>query len=218
MEFLRNEHPQTIALVLAYVDPDVAAKILGELEGEQLTDVATRLLTINTTPPDVLAALDDQIRVRVAPTEDESRREQRIDGLKKLVDILGQSPRAVEQAVLEHLEEFDEDLYSEVRKEMFVFEDLLLLDGRSVQRLLREIDSSDLALALKAASEELTTLFLGNMSERASLIFKEDMQFMGAVRVRDAHEAQQRIINAVRNLEAAGELVIPRGNADALIK
>lgn len=218
VEFLRNEHPQTIALVLAHVQREVAAQILAELEEEQLADVATRLLQIDTTPPDVVQALDDQIRVRMAPTEDEMRREHRIDGLKRLVDILNCSPRMVEQQVLDHLQEYDEDLYGEVRKAMFVFEDLLLLDNRSVQRLLREIDSNDLALALKGCSEDLTTLFFSNMSERAALIFKEDMQFMGPVRVRDVSEAQQRIINAVRNLEAAGELVIPRGSADALIE
>ncbi|NUP99356.1 MAG: flagellar motor switch protein FliG [Armatimonadetes bacterium] len=217
VEFLRNEHPQTIALVLAHVENEVAAQILGELEEDQLKDVATRLLQIDTTPPDVIQSLDDQIRVRMAPTEDEMRREHRIDGVSRLVDILNRSPRAVEQQVLEHLEEYDDELYGEVRKAMFVFEDLLLLDGRSVQRLLREIDSSDLALALKGASEPLTALFFKNMSERAALIFKEDMQFMGPVRVRDVQEAQTRIINAVRNLEAAGELVIPRGSADALI-
>lgn len=218
VEFLRNEHPQTIALVLAHVQNDVAAQILSELQDEQLQDVAVRLLQIDSTPPDVLQALDDQIRVRMAPTEDEMRREHRIDGLKRLVDILNRSPRTVEQQVLDHLQDYDEDLYGEVRKAMFVFEDLLMLDGRSVQRLLREVDSNDLALSLKGCSEELTALFFTNMSERAAVIFKEDMQFMGPVRVRDVHEAQQRIINAVRNLEAAGELVIPRGSADALIE
>ncbi|MCC7493920.1 MAG: flagellar motor switch protein FliG [Fimbriimonadaceae bacterium] len=217
VEFLRNEHPQTIALVLAHVQKDIAAQILGELEEEQMTDVAYRLLTIDTTPPDVLQALDDQIRIRMAPTEDEMRREHRIDGVKRLVDILNASARGVEQQVLSRLEELDPDLYGEIRKAMFVFEDLLMLDGRSVQRLLREIDTSDLALALKGSSEELNELFLKNMSQRAALIFKEDMQFMGAVRARDVQEAQQRIINAARNLEAAGELVIPRGGQDALI-
>lgn len=218
IDFLRGEHPQTIALVLAHVKTEVAAQILAELEEEQLTDVATRLLQIDTTPPDVVQALDDQIRLRMAPSEDEMRREHRIDGLKRLVEILNGTPRAIEQLVLDHLQEYDEDLYGEVRKAMFVFEDLLLLDSRSVQRLLREIDSSDLASALKGASEALNQLFFKNMSERAALIFKEDMQFMGPVRVRDVHEAQQRIINAVRNLEAAGELVVPRGSADALIE
>lgn len=217
VEFLRNEHPQTVALVLAHVTKEVAAAILGELEEEQLKDVAYRLLRIDTTPPDVVQALDDQIRIRMAPNEDEARREHRVDGVKRLVDILNVSPRGVEQQVLEHLEEVDEDMYSEVRKAMFVFEDLLLLDGRSVQRLLRDVDTNDLAVALKGASEELSELFFRNMSERAALIFKEDMQFMGPARVRDVHEAQQKIINAARNLEMAGEIVIPRGNADALV-
>ncbi len=218
VDFLRGEHSQTIALVLAHVKTEVAAQILSELDEEQLKDVATRLLQIDTTPPDVVQALDDQIRLRMAPSEDEMRREHRIDGLKRLVEILNGAPRTVEQLVLDHLQEYEEDLYSEVRKAMFVFDDLLLLDGRSVQRLLREIDSGDLASALKGASEELNQLFFRNMSERAALIFKEDMQFMGPVRVRDVHEAQQRIINAVRNLEAAGELVVPRGSADALVE
>ena len=218
VEFLRNEHPQTVALVLAHVANEVAAAILGELEEEQLKDVAYRLLRIDSTPPDVVQALDDQIRVRMAPNEDEARREHRVDGVKRLVDILNVSPRGVEQHVLEHLEEVDEDMYAEVRKAMFVFEDLLLLDGRSVQRLLRDIDSNDLAVALKGASDELSDLFFKNMSERAALIFKEDMQFMGPARVRDVHEAQQKIINAARNLEMAGEIVIPRGNADALVE
>ena len=217
IDFLRGEHPQTIALVLAHVKNEVAAQILSELEEDQLKDVATRLLTIDTTPPDVVQALDDQIRLRMAPSEDEMRREHRIDGLKRLVEILNGAPRTIEQMVLDHLQDFDEELYGEVRKAMFVFDDLMLLDGRAVQRLLREIDSGDLALALKGSSEPLNALFFKNMSERAALIFKEDMQFMGPVRVRDVHEAQQRIINAVRNLEAAGELVIPRGSGDALI-
>ncbi|MBI2302774.1 MAG: flagellar motor switch protein FliG [Armatimonadetes bacterium] len=217
VEFLRNEHPQTIALVLAHLRKDTAARILSELEEVQLTDVAHRLLQIETSPPDVLQALDEQIRVRMAPSEDEMMHEIGIDGLKRLVDILNCSPRTVEQQVLEYLERADPEAYGEVRKAMFVFEDLLSLDNRSVQRCLREVDTNDLALALKGATDDLMTLFLSNMSERAALIFKEDMQFMGPVRVRDVYEAQQRIINAVRNLEAAGEIVVPRGSADALI-
>lgn len=218
IEFLRNEHPQTIALVLAHLRTDAAARLLAELDEDQLRDVAVRLLQIETTPPDVVAALDEQIRIRMAPGDDELRREIGVDGLRRLVDILNSSPRTVEQMVLEHLETVDPELYGEVRKAMFVFEDLLMLDNRSVQRLLREIDTNDLAQALKGASEDLIRLFLSNMSERAALIFREDMQFMGPLRVRDVHEAQQRIINAVRNLEAAGEIVIPRGSADALVE
>jgi flagellar motor switch protein FliG len=218
VEFLRNEHPQTIALVLAHVQKESAASILANLDESVQADVAIRLLRIASPPADVLQALDEQLRLRMAPHEEESGRESVVDGLKRLVDILGMSPRGVEQAVLDQLQEVDEELYNEVRKAMFMFEDLNGLDGRSVQRLLRDIDSNDLVLALKAASEELQRLFFGNMSERAALILREDMQFMGAVRVRDAQEAQQRIIHAARNLEAAGELVIPRGSADALIE
>lgn len=218
VEFLRAEHPQTIALVLAHLRKEAAAQILAEMEETQLADIALRLLQMETTPPDVLQALDEQIRIRMAPSEDELMREVGIDGLKRLVDILNCSPRTVEQHVLEHLENVNEELYNEVRKAMFVFEDLLMLDGRSVQRLLREIDTTDLALALKGGSDVLMGLFLGNMSDRAATIFKEDMQFMGPTRVRDVHEAQQRIINVVRNLEQAGEIVIPRGSADAMIE
>ncbi len=217
VEFLRQEHPQTIALVLAHVRKDLAAMILSELPEDLLKDVALRICQMETSPPDVLQALDEQIRIRMAPSEEDLMVEMGIDGLKRLVDILNSSPRTVEQLVLDHLEQVNDDLYNEVRKAMFVFEDLILLDGRSVQRLLREIDSNDLILALKAASDELKDLFFGNMSERAALILKEDMQFSGPVRVRDVHEAQQRIINATRNLEMAGEIVIPRGSGDALI-
>ncbi|MBI5834024.1 MAG: flagellar motor switch protein FliG [Armatimonadetes bacterium] len=218
VEFLRSEHPQTVALVLAHTDRDTAAHILANLDEEAQADIALRLLRIAPAPPDVLTALDEQLRLRMAPSEEGPTQEAAVDGLKRLVDILGMSPRNVEQKVLEYLMEADEEMYNEVRKAMFMFEDLVTLDGRSVQRLLRDIDSSDLTLALKAASEDLQALFFGNMSERAALILKEDMQFMGAIRVRDAQEAQQRILNAARNLEAAGELVIPRGGADALIE
>lgn len=218
VEFLRNEHPQTIALVLAHLEKETAASIIGALDDERQVDVALRLLRLSSAPPDVVAALDEQMRIRLAPGDEEAQREVGVDGLKRLVDILGSSSRGVETNVLEHLQEMDEDLYNEVRKAMFMFEDLGALDGRSVQRLLRDIDTNDLVLALKGASEDLQRLFFANMSERAALILKEDMQFMGAVRVRDAQEAQQRIIHAARNLEAAGELVIPRGAADALIE
>jgi flagellar motor switch protein FliG len=218
VEFLRNEHPQTIALVLAHVEAEVAANLLANLDEEAQADIALRLLRINSAPPDVLTALDEQMRLRMAPGDEDTGQEAAVDGLKRLVEILGMSPRGVETKVLEHLQEIDEELYNEVRKAMFMFEDLLAIDGRSVQRLLRDIDTSDLVLALKAASEDLQKLFFNNMSERAALILREDMQFMGAVRVRDAQEAQQRIIHAARNLEAAGELVIPRGTADALIE
>jgi flagellar motor switch protein FliG len=216
-EFLRNEHPQTIALVLAHIDPGPAASILASLDEGQQADVSLRLLHISSAPPDVVQALDDQLRLRMAPGDEDEAREVAVDGMKRLVEILGMSPRSVETVVLEHLQEADEESYNEVRKAMFMFEDLLALDGRAVQRLLRDIDSGDLVLSLKAASEDLQALFFTNMSDRAALILKEDMQFMGAVRVRDAEEAQQRIIYAARNLEAAGEIVIPRGGTDALI-
>lgn len=215
LNFIQSEHPQTIALILAYLDPEKAASVLSALPPEQQADVAKRIALMDTTSPEVIKEVERVLERKlssIAPQEMTSA-----GGVKAVVEIINRVDRGTEKTIMEALEVQDPELAEEIKKLMFVFEDIVMLDNRSVQRVLREVESQDLALALKGASSEVAQKIFSNMSSRAAEMLKEDIEFMGPVRLRDVEEAQQRIVNVIRRLEEAGEIVIARGGGDEII-
>jgi len=212
---IQGEHPQTIALILAYLSPEQAASVLSGLPPELQVDVARRLATMDRTSPDVIREVERVLERKLSTFV--SQDFTMVGGIDALVEILNRSDRGTEKNILEALEEQDPELAEEVKRKLFVFEDVVLLDDRALQRVLREVDMKDLALALKGASEEVREKFFKNMSKRAAQMLKEDMEYMGPVRVRDVEDAQQRIVNIIRQLEEAGEIVIARGGEEELI-
>lgn len=215
LNFIQNEHPQTIALVLAYLRPQQAAAIISSLPQEKQVEVATRIALMDRTSPDVIKEVERVLEKKLSSmlTADFTN----AGGIQALVDILLSVDRGTEKYIMENLELRDRELAEEIRKRMFVFEDIVTLDNRSIQRFLREVDNSDLALALKGASEEVKKVIFANMSKRLQEMIKEDMEYMGPVRLRDVENAQQKIVNIIRQLEEAGEIIISRGGGDEVI-
>lgn len=215
LNFIQNEHPQTIALVMAYLRPEQAAVILSALPPLQQVEVAKRISTMDRTSPEVLREVEMVLEKKLSSfvMQDFTI----AGGIQPMVDILNRVDRGTEKVILETLAEDDPELADDIKSRMFVFEDVLALDSRAVQRFLREVDVKDLGLALKTASEEVRELITRNMSKRAAEMLKEDMELMGPVRLRDVEEAQQKIVNIIRQLEDSGELVISRGKEDELV-
>lgn len=210
--FIQEERPQTIALVLSHLSPSLAASILARLDRELQAEVALRIATMERTTPEAIDQVEQTLKKRLSSvlSQDYSS----VGGVEFLVKILTQVNRATEKLIIESLEESDPALAAEVRKQMFVFEDLVKLDDRSIQRVLREVDSKDLALAMRGASEEVKEKIFKNMSSRAAQMLKEDMEIGGPVRLRMVEDAQQRIVAVVRRLDEAEEIVIARGTSE----
>lgn len=215
LNFIQNEHPQTIALVMAYLAPEQAGIILSALPPLQQVEVAKRVATMDRTSPDVLREVELILEKKLSSfvMQDFTI----AGGVESVVSILNRVDRGTEKTILEALAEDNPELADEIKRRMFVFEDIILLDNRSVQRILREIDAKDLSMALKTASEDVKNLVFRNMSKRAVELLKEDMGYMGPVRLRDVEEAQQKIVNVIRQLEDSGEIIISRGKEDELI-
>ncbi|HOJ77340.1 MAG TPA: flagellar motor switch protein FliG [Bacillota bacterium] len=215
LNFLQNEHPQTIALVMAYLRPEQAAIILSALPPLQQVEVARRIAIMDRTSPEVLREVEQVLEKKLSSfvMHDFTI----AGGIEPMVEILNRVDRGTEKTILEALAEEDPELADEIKSRMFVFEDVTALDNRSVQRFLREVDVKDLGLALKTASDEVRDLIMKNMSKRAAEMLKEDMEMMGPVRLRDVEEAQQKIVNIIRQLEDSGELVISRSKEDEMI-
>ncbi|MGI6113379.1 MAG: flagellar motor switch protein FliG [Mahellales bacterium] len=215
LNFIQNEHPQTIALILSFLHPNQAAVILSGLPPEKQTDVASRIALMDRTSPEVIKEVEGVLEKKLSAlvTADYTS----AGGIQTIVDILNSVDRGTEKNIIETLEVQDAELADEIKRRMFVFEDIINLDNRSVQRFLREVDNNDLALALKGSSEDVSKLIFDNMSKRLQEMIKEDMEFMGPVRLRDVEEAQQKIVNIIRKLEDAGEIIIARGGGDELI-
>lgn len=215
LNFIQNEHSQTIALILAYLRPEQAAAILSALPQEKQADVISRIATMDRTSPDVIKEVERVLERKLSSmvTSDFTA----AGGIQSVVDILLSVDRGTEKHIMESLEIEDSELAEEIKKRMFVFEDIVTLDNRSIQRFLREVDNHDLALALKGSSEDVAQAIFSNMSKRLQDMIKEDMEFMGPVRLRDVEEAQQKIVNIIRRLEDAGEIVIARGGGDEII-
>jgi flagellar motor switch protein FliG len=208
--FLRNEHPQTVALVIANLPtPDLAAKVMQQLEPDRQADVAFRIATMGTTPPDVVREIAE---VMAAKLEHVVQKDFAAPGgVKSLAQILNKADRPTERNILQHLVESDNELAEEVRALLFVFEDLLKLDDRSIQLILKEIDAKVLALALRGASEDVRERIMANMSQRGGEMLREEMEFMPPQRRRDVETAQSTIVATIRALEDAGTLYIQRG-------
>ena len=215
LNFIQSEHPQTIALIIAYLAPDQAATILSALPPDRQADVARRIAMMDSTSPDVIRDIERLLERKlstVVSTDFTSA-----GGVQSVVDILNRVDRTTEKTIMESMEIQDPEMAEEIKKRMFVFEDIVQLDDRAIQQILRDVDSKDLALALKGSNEEVGAKVQRNMSKRATDMLKEDMEYMGPVRLRDVEDAQQRIVNIIRKLEEAGEIVIARGGGDEVI-
>lgn len=216
LNFIQNEHPQTIALVLSHLSPIQAGGIIASLPAELQADVARRVATMGQTSPEVVRQVESSLREKMSSLIVEDTTSS--GGVDFLVKVIQNVDRGTEKAILEHLDETAPELSDEVRKGMFLFEDIASIDDRAIQRILRDIDSKDLTLALRGASEELKDKIFRNMSTRAAQILREEMEISGPVRLRNVEEAQQRIVNVIRKLEEAEEIVISRGGeADQLV-
>jgi flagellar motor switch protein FliG len=215
LTFIQNEHPQTLALILSYLNPSQAATILSSLPQEKQADVAQRIATMESTSPEVIKEVELVLEKKLSSmvTQDYAS----TGGIQAIVDILNAVDRGTEKFIMETLEIQEADLAEEIRKRMFVFEDIINLDSVSIQRFIREIDNSELSVALKGSTDEVKEIIFANMSKRMAEMLREDMEFMGPVRLRDVEEAQQKIVNVIRKLEEAGEIIIARGGGDEII-
>lgn len=215
LNIINYEHPQTIALILCYLQVEKAAQIISELPEEIQSEVALRIATMNTTSPDVIReiekVLDDKLST-IVKTETTV-----LGGIDTLVGILNQVDRTTEKNITESLQEQDYELAEKIKSCMFVFEDILTLDDVAIQRILRDVETKELALALKGASEEVANVIYKNQSKRAAASLKEDIEYLGPVRLTDVEKAQQQIVAIIRRLEDAQEIIISRGGEDALI-
>ncbi|MCR5272403.1 MAG: flagellar motor switch protein FliG [Lachnospiraceae bacterium] len=215
LNFIQDEHPQTIAMILSYLPANQAAMILGSLMPEVQADVAKRIATMDRTSPDVIKEVESVLERKLSSLINQDYTI--VGGVDSVVNILNTVDRSTEKHIMESLEIEVPELADEIRKKMFVFEDILLLDDRAIQRVLRDVENSDLSIALKGANEEVQNAILKNLSKRLAEMIKEDMEFMGPVRMKDVEEAQQKIVNVIRRLEDASEIVISRGGGDEII-
>ena len=215
LNVIANEHPQTVALVMAYLPPETAAQVVSSLPDDLQAEVAMRIALMDRTAPEVIREIERVLERKLSSVINQDFTS--AGGLRSLVDLLNQVDRATERTILETLEEQNPELADEVRRMMFLFEDIVVLDDRSIQQVLREVDTKELAVALKGTSDEVQEKIYANMSERAAAIIKEDLEFMGPVRVKTVEEAQQKIVAVIRRLEDAGQIVIVRGGEDQLV-
>ena len=215
LNFIQDEHPQTIAMILSYLSPAQSAMILGALTPEKQADVAKRIAMMDRTSPDVIKEVERVLERKLASLLNQDYTI--VGGVDAIVDILNTVDRGTEKHIMESLESEQPELADEIRKKMFVFEDILLLDDRAIQRVLRDVDNNDLGIALKGANEEVQNVIFKNLSKRLSAMIKEDMEFMGPVRMKDVEEAQQKIVGIIRKLEDSAEIVISRGGGDEII-
>lgn len=215
LNFIQDEHPQTIALILSYLSPQQAALILSALTPDRQADVARRVATMDRTSPDVIKEVERVLETKLSSLVNQDYTI--IGGVDAVVEILNTVDRGTEKHIMETLEFEDPELADEIRKKMFVFEDILLLDDRAIQRVLRDVDNNDLAIALKGSTEQVQNAIFNNLSKRLSAMIKEDMEFMGPVRMKDVEEAQQKIVNIIRKLEDSAEIIISRGGGDEIV-
>ena len=215
VNFLQAEHPQTIALVLSFLEPRIAAQVISALPENLQIEVIKRISLLERASPDVVKEVEKLLEKKFAGVATQTL--SAVGGLDTAAEIMNNLDRTTEKNIMERLTYESPELAEEIRRRMFVFEDILKLDDRSVQLVLREVNMQDLAVALKGASEELKQKIFNNMSKRAQQLLKDEIEFMGPVRVKDVEEAQQKIINIIRRLEEAGEIVIARGGGEELI-
>ena len=215
LNVITNEHPQTIALILCYLQPDKAGQIVSSLPEDVQGDVAFRIANMSNTSPMVIKEIEKVLNSKLSSVVKSDLTV--IGGVETIVAILNQVDRTTEKNITEGLERIDPELAEKVKQSMFIFEDIITLDDISIQRILREIESKDLALALKGCSDEVSASIFRNQSKRAAASLKEDMEFLGPVRLMDVEKAQMKIVGSIRRLEEAGEIIISRGGEDAII-
>lgn len=215
LNVINYEHPQTIALILCYLQPDKAAQVMAELPEETQTEVAYRIATMSNTSPMVVREIEKVLESKLSTVV--KSEVTTLGGVETLVDILNQVDRTTEKNITESLEREDEQLADLIKSSMFVFEDIVSLDDVAIQRILREVEVKELSLALKGCSEEVSNVIYKNQSKRAAASLKEDMEFLGPVRLNEVEKAQQKIVAIIRRLDDANEIVISRGGEDALI-
>lgn len=215
LNFIQNEHPQTIALILSYLDPTQAGQILSELPQEVQADIARRIAVMDSTSPEIINEVEQILERKLSSTVTQDYTQ--TGGIEAVVEVLNGVDRATERTILDALEIQDPELAEEIKKRMFVFEDIVTLDNRAIQRIIRDCENEDLMLALKVSGDEVKEIVYSNMSTRMAESFKEEMEFMGPVRLKDVEEAQSRIVAIIRRLEDAGEIVVARGGGDDII-
>jgi flagellar motor switch protein FliG len=215
LNFIQQEHPQTIALILAYLEPNKASIILQSLPHEIQSDVARRIATMDRTSPEVLREVERVLEKKLSTLSSEDYTA--AGGVESIVEILNLVDRSSEKMIIEALEDEDPELAEEIKKRMFVFEDIVMLDDRAIQKVMREVDSQELAKALKSVDTEVQDKIFRNMSKRAAGMLKEDMEYMGPIRLKDVEEAQQKIVSIIRHLEDTGEIVVARSGEDELV-
>ena len=209
VSFLDNEHPQTIALILSNLDPEQAATVLNYLPQEMQSDIAWRIATMERTSPEVVKEVEEVLEARLSgiSTKDFTV----VGGIDNVVSILNAVDRSTEKSIIEDMEKFDPETTEEIRKKLFVFEDIITLDDNSIRRIMREVNFKDLALALKGTNSEVSEKIFSNISQRAGEMLREDLELLGPVRVRDVEDKQQKIVQIIRGLDDAGEIILVRG-------
>ncbi|QQE80803.1 flagellar motor switch protein FliG [Alicyclobacillus sp. SO9] len=215
VSFLQEEHPQTMALVLSYLEAEQAAMVLSALPQEMQTDVARRIALMNSTSPEVIADVEQVLENRMSMMS--SFDSAQTGGVDAVVKILNNVDRGTERTIIDELGQFDPELSDEIKRKMFLFEDIVLLDDRSIQRVIRDVEPKDLQLSLKVVGDDVKNRVFDNMSKRMVETFREEMEFMGPVRLRDVEDAQQRVVGVIRRLEESGEIIVARGGGDDII-
>lgn len=212
LTFIQDEHPQTIALIVSHMNYGKASEILAGLPGPKQIEVVKRVANMEQTNPEVISEVERGLEARLSNMLSQSF--EKIGGVDTVAEMLNLVDRSTEKGIMEGLEAEDPDLVEQIRRLMFVFEDILHVDDKGIQSVLKEVDNDELALALKTASDDLKEKIFGNMSARASEMIQEDMEYMGPVRVADVEASQQRIVDVVRRLEDAGEIIIQGRGGD----
>lgn len=216
VSFLKNEHPQTVAVILAHLDPGLTASIIKQLPETQQADVLMRIATLDKISPEIVGEIDRVLEEELFSVEMSDVT--KVGGVEKVAEILNNVDRGTEEALMEKIEGTSDTLAEEIRRLMFKFEDLITLDRQAIVMILKEISTDDLKLALKAASDDLKALFFKNMSERAATLLKEDLEVMGPVKLKDVEKAQQNIIKVAKKLEAEGKIVLgSKGGGDEFV-
>ncbi len=213
---IQNEHPQTIALILSYARPDQAAAVISELPPDKQVEVVQRIATMDRTPPDVIKIVENNLADKFSNVYDVDFTQ--FGGVNYAANVMNNMDRTNEKTIFDELNRKDAELSEEIRKKMFVFEDIVTLDDMSIQRFLREVDSKDLVYALKGANKEVSDVIFKNMSTRSGETIRSDLEYTHNVRLRDVEDAQQRIVGVIRRLESEGELVIAKGGKDEIIE
>ncbi len=215
LNFIQNEHPQTIALILAHLGADSAAGILRQLPQEVQVDVTRRIAIMDRATPDVIMEVERVLERKISSVF--TQEYAAAGGVRAVAEILNRMDRSTEKVVMEKLEEETPDLADEIKRLMFVFDDIMLIDDRAVQQVVRGVEQKDIVLALKGASEQVRNKILKNMSTRAKQLVQEEMEIMGPVRLKQAEEAQQKIVNLIRRLEEQGEITVARGGESEVL-